>query len=117
MIMVNIDYIYKNLICEFTHWDICLTGLINHEGEKWYCEIGEDCQDSEDEDEIQEYKIYPVDWNDECEEYLKDYRVAYKHWFHEGNPRCSYDGWPLKWFSEKWPDENPIKNNINDKPR
>lgn len=102
-VFVSSQWVYTNLICEFGHWDICLTGLVDRNGEKWFCKV---CDP--DEEDVK-YTILPVKWTEECDEYLTDYRVAYKHWFHEGAKRCSYDGWPLVWFGDKWKHRNPIE--------
>lgn len=103
-IIMPLRWVYDHLICEFTHWDICLTGLVEHNDERWFCEV---CDNGYEENV--EYKLYPVLWNAECDEYLKDYRVAYKHWFHEDGKRpWSYNGWDLSWFRDKWQDRNPI---------
>jgi hypothetical protein len=100
--IVPFDWVYDNLICEFDHWDICLTGLVDRNGERWLCRVIDP-----DVENVQ-YKLTPIEWTSECEEYLEDYRVAYKHWFHENGKRGMYNGWPLAWFAEKWQKRNPI---------
>ncbi len=103
LVIVPLRRVYENLICEFDHWDICLTGLVERDGERWFCEV---CGQYEEDIE---YKLRPVKWNAECDEYLEDYRVAYKHWFYENGKRpYSYNGWDLSWFEEKWQHRNPI---------
>jgi hypothetical protein len=101
-IMAIFDWVYAHLICEFEHWDICLTGLVDRNGEKWLCRV------RDDQAENVEYTLTPIEWTPECEEYLEDYRVAYKHWFWENGQRGTYNNWPLAWFAEKWKHRNPI---------
>jgi hypothetical protein len=100
-------WVYDRLICEFDHHDICLKGLVESYGEKMFCRIVD--QDSSDA----QYTIHRITWTPECDDYMADYRVAYVHWFHvdvDGQrPRCTYDGWPLAWFSDKWKGRNPIE--------
>jgi len=55
-------------------------------------------------------------WNEECEEYLADYRKAFPHWFHEGKPRVAYDGRSFLWFRNKWPLRNPIEEQAKAEP-
>ena len=99
-VIVPLWWVYEHLICEFQHWDICLTGLVDRNGERWFCEVYGDA----------EYMLRPVAWNAECDEYFADYRVAYKHWCREGGKRSwSYGGWDLSWFRDKWQGRNPIE--------
>lgn len=86
------------MICEFEHWDRCLKGLVECDGQKMFCKILND----------DEYELRPIAWDAECDEYLADYRKAYPHWFHDESKR-SYDGRDLKWFSDKWQHRNPIE--------
>ena len=97
------SWVYEHLVCEFNHWDVCLTGLVKWEGEMWFCRILPSKVDSQ-------YSLHKVNWTPECTEYLDDYRKSFAHWFHEGKPQCSYDGRPLKWFEEKWQHHNPIED-------
>lgn len=99
--IVSIEYVYERLVCEFSHWDVCLWGLIKRDEDYWYCWL-------HDDDPLT-YKIAPIDWNAECDEYLADYRRAYRHWFH---PRTDYEGWDLDWFSEKWGNRQPIRDQV-----
>jgi len=99
---VSRDWIYDHLICEFDHWDVCITGLVERDGVKLFTGIVD-----ETDDEIT-YELLPIKWTPECDEYLADYRKAYAHWFHEGKPRVMYDGRDLKWFADKWKGRNPI---------
>lgn len=104
--LATLEFVYERMICEFTHWDICLTGLIELDGQKVFCEV----KDPYAKDV--QYDLRRVSWDDECDEYLEDYRVAYTHWFHEGGKRpVSYGGWDLGWFSDKWKHRNPIAEN------
>lgn len=104
VVIVPLRWVYDHLICEFDHWDICLNGLVDRNGERWFCEV---CGDGLEENI--EYKLRPVSWNAECDEYLEDYRVAYKHWLYEyGRRPHSYNGWDLSWFHDKWQGRNPI---------
>jgi len=109
-VIESIDWIYEHLVCEFDHWDVCITGLVEFGGAKWFCNVIGDttynCNEAK-------YRLQKVDWTPECEEYLSDYRKAYHHWFHEGKPRCQYDGRPLKWFSDKWKKRNPIADQVS----
>ena len=103
-VIVPKRWVYDHLICEFNHYDVCLKGLVERNGEKWFCWIiGEYF-----EDDVQ-YTIRRVNWTPECEEYLSDYRKTYEHWFHDGKPRCQYDGRPLDWFRDKWQGRHPIE--------
>ena len=112
---VSGDYVYDRMICEFNHWDVCLKGLIEVDGQKMFCEVVE----SEDYENLV-YHIFPVAWDDVCDEYLKDYKESYHHWFHNrdhmGDMGCSnretYDGRPLDWFTEKWQKCNPIAERV-----
>lgn len=101
-VIVPFEWVYNHLICEFDHWDICLTGLVDRDGEKWVCRVRDPYA------EPVEYTLTPIEWTEECEEYLEDYRVAYKHWFYKDGKRGTYNGWPLGWFGEKWKHRNPI---------
>lgn len=104
----SLDWVYDHLVCEFGHWDICLSGLVEFEGDKYFCKVVNPDAKYEDDDTKVLYAISPIVWNNECTEYLEDYRKAYLHWFHKDGKRCSYDGRPLDWFSEKWKHRNPI---------
>lgn len=95
------DWVYEHLVCELTHWDFCLTGLIRYRGEYWYCEVTED---------ENKYQLSLVVWTDKCEEFLKDYENTYHHWFYYGGKRGTYDGRDLKVLTEKWGDCNPISD-------
>jgi hypothetical protein len=109
--ILTIDQVYDQLICEFTHWDICLTGLINYNGERCFCEV-EGWWGPEDDHKDIKYTIHKIDWTSECEEYLSDYRKAYNHWFYKDKIREEYDGRPLKWFGVKWGGRNPIEEQV-----
>ena len=106
----SIQYVYDHLVCEFNHWDICISGLLSINDKYYYCKIIN--SDDPDEYNYEDYEIFDINWTEECQEYLDDYRVAYKHWFYENRKRSSYNGWLLKWFSDKWDKRNPIKENI-----
>ena len=95
---------YKHLVCEFSHWDHCLTGLVRDDGAWWFCRSME-----RSDGEQVEYTLSPIRWNAECDEYLDEYREAYAHWFHDVQPRVRYDGRSLRWFAEKWRGRNPIE--------
>jgi hypothetical protein len=108
-IVVSAKWLRAHLICEFNHWDVCLDGLAEHDGDKWFCKIAKE-DAAYDHCLPLEYELHRVAWDEECEEYLADYRVAYKHWFWENGKRpYSYGGWALGWFREKWNGRNPIK--------
>ena len=99
------EWVYKHLICEFDHWDICLEGLINDNGEKKYVILFTNLYH---DDKLLRYAVHKIDWNEQCDEYLKDYEIAYKHWFHvKGERPYGYDGEDLNWFEDKWK-SNPI---------
>ena len=102
--IVSHEWVYNHLICEFDHWDICLDGLVDKDGEKWWCTLVSP-------NPPDEYLLSPIEWTDECTEYLEDYRKAYVHWFYENGKKPPYDGRPLNWFSEKWPN-NPIEQAV-----
>lgn len=109
----SFEWVYEHLVCEFNHWDICLIGLVEFNGKKYLCKANND-DDSECSRKCS-YTLYEIDWNEECDEYLEDYKVAYKHWFHENGKRpYLYNNWDLSWFSEKWKHRNPIEERIND---
>lgn len=107
--IVPIRFVYKHLVCEFDHWDICITGLIFKDGKYWFCKLlGDESQDNP------EYLLTRCLWTEECEEYLDDYRVAYKHWVYKNGKRLeSYGGQDLSWFSEKWNGRNPIEDSLS----
>lgn len=101
-----IKWVYDHLICEFNHWDICLTGLVEVDGIKMLATVEPEYDGNCHQEEI-DYTLQEIAWDAECDEYLEDYRVAYKHWFH---PRkVNYDGRSLEWFSDKWQRRNPIE--------
>ena len=102
-------WVYKHLVCEFSHWDVCLTGLIKYKDTYYFCSIIDidSCADK--------YKIYPINWTKECEEYLADYYKAYQHWFYTKGRRGIYDGRDLTWFNKKWKKRNPIENHTKKK--
>lgn len=105
--IVSLLWIYQRLICEFDHWDICLSGLINLNDKYVFCKV---CDPNA---KNVQYKLYNIIWNNECEEYLQDYRIAYTHWFYNNGKRhCPYDGKDLTWFDNKWKHRNPIEDNI-----
>ena len=95
------EWVYKHLVCEFTHWDFCLTGLVLFEGSYWYCTV---------EAGNETYLLQRVNWTDRCAEYLKDYENTYHHWFYYGGKRGTYDGRDLKVLTEKWGDCDPISD-------
>jgi hypothetical protein len=100
--VVDYDWLRDHLVCEFDHWDVCLTGLV-YDHELLFCEIRSD----------KKYNLYQINWTEECAEYLKDYKVAYKHWFYtDGIRRTSYEGWDLNWFYDKWKRKSPIEKNL-----
>lgn len=106
-IIASRDWVYEHLVCEFDHWDVCLAGLIERGGERWWCSVAEPYAD-----EVI-YQLLPIAWDAECEEYLADYRVAYRHWFHEGKPRpAAVPGQSCGWFYEKWENRNPIRERV-----
>lgn len=95
-------FVYSNLICSFDHFDVCISGLVRVKGEYMLCKALDVHRDTR-------YSLKPIAWNDECEEYLADYKVAYKHWLYKDGVRpFAYNNWPLGWFREKWRDRNPI---------
>lgn len=107
---VDIDFVYKYLVCEFDHWDICLEGLVEIYSFMYFCEI---VSTNISNRKSVQYALYPIYWTDECQEFLEDYGVAYKHlFFQNGKKQYQYNGWPLKWFEEKWQHRNPIKDQI-----
>ncbi len=101
---MTIGQVYAHLLCEFDHWDICLTGLVLCDGALCWCET----IDVDAEDVV--YTIRPIDWTPECTEYLYDYRKAFPHWFHDVKPRdpVPVDG-AMAAFREKWAGRNPIR--------
>ena len=80
-VIVPIEYVYRNLICEFEHWDVCLVGLVNYFGKRCLCKVRDLL-----EDQI-EYTLHEIDWDEECDDYLNDYRAAYPHWFYVDGKR------------------------------
>ncbi len=101
IVIVPIAFVYARLVCEFSHWDQCLTGLIRLHGGYWVCRMVGDYHGKR-------YRITPVEWAEECEQYLADYRATYHHWFYVNGKRPSYDGRPLGSLRDKWGDRNPI---------
>ena len=100
----NIDWVYERLICEFDHYDICLKGLCKEDDQYYICVLHSDLH-TEDSD----YKVAPIDLDEECKDYLEDYKKAYIHWFRDKDgKRCHYDGRDLQWFSDKWLHRNPL---------
>lgn len=98
-------WVYEHLVCEFDHWDFCLAGLVKVDEKYFYCKfLG---------DKTKTYEILPINWTEECQEYLDDYAVAYKHWFYvDGHRTESYNHWDLSWFSEKWGHRSPIEESV-----
>lgn len=89
-------WVKEHLVCEFTHYDFCLSGLVFDQKYK-VCIIDKSC-----------YLIFEINWTCECDEYLADYKLAYHHWFKDGK---AYDGRDLSWFKQKWNGRNPIMEN------
>lgn len=102
----TLRWVYEHLVCEFDHYDCCIVGLVEVDGVNLLCRV-EPEYESLPEDQSATYTLHDIAWDAECDEYLEDYRVAYKHWFH---PRQdNYDGRSLKWFGDKWQGRNPIE--------
>ncbi len=99
----TIDWVNDHLVCEFDHWDEVIIGLVRVGDELMWCEPAH---------ETGSYNILPIDWDDECQQYLDDYRKAYPHWFPVDGIRPEYTGWDVSSFSVKWP-QNPIKGKVN----
>lgn len=98
-------FIYDHLVCEFGHWDLCVSGLLLIDGAHHACRL---VPEDNETDDPPRYKIWPVTWTEECEEYLTDYRASYAHWFYIDGARPQYDGRDLTWFRTKWERRNPI---------
>lgn len=103
------DWVYEHLVCEFSHWDVCLTGLIEEDGVYKFVTAIEGYTDTT---KPGNYEVDDIAWNAECDEYLDDYRVVYKHWFHKNGQRV-YDcpRGDMSWFNDKWDHKNPIASN------
>lgn len=102
--LISYNFMKKHLVCEFDHWDICLKGLIEVKGIRYYCKIAGNYWDNN----MLKYEVTKVILDKECEEYLEDYKIAYKHWFPINGQRPPYNGWDLSWFDKKWKKRNPI---------
>lgn len=101
--IVSIEWVYEHLICEFSHWDICLCGLVERNGEKFLCHVCDEYAKKV------KYKLQPVEWTEECQEFLDDYRVAYRHWCYvDGKRQDPQYGVRIDWYDEKWGDRDPI---------
>jgi hypothetical protein len=100
---VSYAWVRQRLICEFDHWDVVLQGLIEDDGVNKFVKII-----GPDERVIDQYTVHEIDWTEECDEFLADYRKAYAHWFPIDGKRSYYDGRDLSWFIEKWRKRNPI---------
>ena len=80
------DLVYEHLVCEFGHYDCCLTGLMEIEGRYFICKIDEDVYvkaegESGGHGLSALYKMYLIQPQGRFEEYLYDYSQAYPHWF------------------------------------
>ena len=98
-------WLHNHLICEFDHNDCCLSGLVEYEGEKYYCKI------INWEIHNPYYYVYPIKWDTKCDEYLDDYKAAYPWWFYNDGKRGEYDGREFMWFRDKWKGRSPIVEN------
>lgn len=109
---LNIDDFYREIFCAFDYWDVPLSGLILRDEKYLFFELI-NAYNSLADDDPPVYQVSEIDWDEECEEYLQDYVVAYKHWLYKDGKRpYGYEGWSLEWFSEKWKHRKPIKEKI-----
>ena len=104
------DTIYKYLVCEFNHWDFCLSGLVKLDESYFLCEYAMDIECLLRRSYVC-YTLKPIEMTEEMLEYLADYKTKSPFWFHEDGKRYIEErGSDLpcgRKFSEKWP-ENPI---------
>lgn len=99
----SFEWTYKHLICEFDHWDICLSGLVEYDNKKWLCKPINSTKKRPD------YRLYLIEWDEECQEFLDDYKVVYRHWVYENRKRKNAYNGDSSWFLEKWKNYNPIE--------
>lgn len=102
--IVILEWVYARLYCEFDHWDICLTGLVQLDENLLFCKILSDSPKIYKSN----YLVSEVNWTPECLEYLDDYRNAFPHWFYTNGERPRYSGVYPRSFTEKWQNRNPI---------
>ena len=104
----TIDWVKDRIVCHFEYWDIPLNGLIKENNTILYFENTGYHYSSD-------YKIYNIDWNEKCDEFFEDFKVAFKHCFYEQGKRATYyNKWPLGWFYDKWDNKNPIKDSLTE---
>ena len=107
--LVSTSDVYRNLICEFTHYDVCLTGLIRWGFGKAYVRVVPDHQE-----EDRGYIAIPVVLDRIESRYLEVYRLTYHHWWYTEGKRPIYDGRRLFPLRAEFPDGNPLLFRIQD---
>lgn len=109
---VDSAWVRERIICEFDHYDCCLKGLVEHEGRKLFVRIANRADVECDPDEPSVYTVHEIDWDQECDEYLADYRAAFAHWFWHDGKLPDFDGSDYSWFRQKWQGRNPIEQRL-----
>ena len=110
----NSETICKYLVCEFSHWDCCLTGLIKLDDQYFICKYAHDIESLIGTTDAC-YTLHHIKMEGQFAEYFEDYRKTFGHWFHANGKRVPHNlqGYHenQKWFSEKWFGKNPIDDN------
>ena len=84
-------------ICHFGFWDGPLDGLVEISNQYFYAK-------TKTRGHNRDYTLSHIVLTEECQRWLEDYQEAYPHTFYEDGVRPAYDGRPLAWFHEKWPE-------------
>lgn len=93
----DVAWIYERLVCELDHYDICLRGIVDVDGELMFCRVVGEFRNQP------LYTLHAIDWNDKTREWFEDYKQAYAHWVYDSDRRRpAYDGRSTQWFSDKW---------------
>lgn len=99
---LNDEQLAKCIICHHSYWDGPLTAYVMIDGKIFYAEC---IIESEDDDRNRLYSVKDVEWNDKCDEWLKDYKICYPHVFDRS---VKYKNMPFD-FGEKWKHWHPAK--------
>lgn len=99
-------FLMQNIICCYSLWDGPLSAYILLNNEIVFANC---IEESDDEDRKRIYQLTYFEWNDRCEEWLKDYREYYSHCFYIDGRSLRFNGKRLNEFNDKWNKWHPVK--------